>query len=74
MTLVAGFSAAITILSALPGAAATLEALYTDITNHAELSAEDKATLLATRKAQVDASDDRLQSLPATDPMTVVPA
>lgn len=56
------FSAAISLLSALPGAAAAIEGLVADIKGHPDLTAEQKADLIAQTKAAVDAEDDAVQA------------
>lgn len=68
MTLAAALAGAITLLSNAPAAFSALEALYNVIKNHTALTDAEKTDLLAQAKAAMDAADDRLQSLPSTDP------
>lgn len=74
MSLATILSAAISLLTAIPGAYNSLKALYTDIQNHNALTDAEKADLLTKAKAAIDAADERLQSLSLADPKPSAPS
>lgn len=63
-----GFSIAIALLSALPGAAQAIQGLIADIKGHPDLTDAEKADLIAKAKARVDTEDDRVQATPLDPP------
>lgn len=69
-----GFQIAIAVLTALPGAAAALKALLNDIAVHPDLTSDEKAKLLALKKHDVDAEDDRVQAVDLPPPAPITPS
>jgi len=63
------FSAAVTLLSALPGAVQALEGLVADIKGHPGLTDAQKADLVGQAKARADAEDDRVQAMVIPAPL-----